>query len=136
MLRPRSKSAWERFYRVIRRVPRGKVTTYGAIAALAGQPGAARQVGYALAALRSATARNVPWQRVLGKRGARFAAISLDPFDGGAEQRALLQAEGVRFDLGDRISLERFGWPSLSPGRAPAPRGSGRAPRPPASRSR
>lgn len=109
---PDRPAGWERFYRVVRRVPRGKVTTYGTVAALAGQPGAARQVGYALAALRSGRSPAVPWQRVLGKRSAAHGAVSLDPFDGGARQRELLEAEGVAFDARGRVSLKAFGWPS------------------------
>jgi methylated-DNA-protein-cysteine methyltransferase-like protein len=102
-------SGWEHFYRVVRRVPRGRITTYGAVAAMAGRPGAARQVGYALAALRSGSVRRVPWQRVLGKRSPAFAAVSLRPQDGGDQQRALLEAEGVRFAARGRGARARYG---------------------------
>jgi methylated-DNA-protein-cysteine methyltransferase-like protein len=85
------------------------VATYGQVALLAGTPRAARQVGYALAALRGARHR-VPWQRVLGSRPRGLAAISiLDPM-GSAVQRALLEREGVEVDLLGRVSLARFGW--------------------------
>ncbi len=89
---------------MVRRIPRGRVATYGQVARLAGQSGRARQVGYALHALSGAT--SVPWQRVVNAGGA----ISLRPMDGGISQRLLLEKEGVRFDAGGRISLERFGW--------------------------
>src|SRR5512133_3062377 len=102
-------SGWEAYYRVIRRIPRGKVATYAQIALLAGRPRAARHVGYALAALRG-SAHDVPWQRVVGKRSARWSAISiLDPM-GAAAQRLLLEREGVTVDERGRISLEEFGW--------------------------
>lgn len=100
-------STWERFYRVIRRIPRGRVATYGQIAKLAGLPGHARQVGYALHALRSST--KVPWQRVINAAGR----ISLRPLTGGLSQRLLLEKEGVAFS-GERVSLTRYGW---KPGR-------------------
>jgi len=101
--------AWSAIYRVVGRVPRGRVTTYGAVAILAGRPRGARMVGYALAALRG-TRHRVPWQRVLGARPRRMAAVSiLDPM-GAAVQRALLEREGVAFDGRGRVSLERFGW--------------------------
>ena len=102
-----SSSTYEHFYRVIRRVPRGRVATYGQIARLAGLPGHARQVGYALHALRSST--SVPWQRVIKAAGR----ISLRPLTGGISQRILLEKEGVVF-AGDRVSLVRYGW---KPGR-------------------
>src|SRR5512138_2218830 len=103
-------AGWSRLYDLVRRVPRGRVTTYGAVALLAGKPRAARQVGYALAALRGA-AHDVPWQRVLGARPRGHAAISiLDPI-GAAVQRRLLEDEGVRFDDRGRVDLARFGWP-------------------------
>src|SRR5690606_10229723 len=103
-----SASGWEPFYREVRRVPRGRVTTYGEIARLAGRPRAARQVGYALAALRS-NATAVPWHRVLGKRGA-WAVIRLTDA-AAARQRSLLEREGVRVDASGRVSLPEFGWP-------------------------
>lgn len=80
------------------------MATYGQIAKLAGRPGHARQVGYALHALTSATA--VPWQRVVNAAGA----ISLRPMTGGITQRMLLEKEGVRFDARGRIALTAFGW--------------------------
>lgn len=96
--------SYTRIYSVIRRIPRGRVATYGQIARMAGLPGSARQVGYALHALTAATA--VPWQRVINASGG----ISLSPMTGGISQRLLLQKEGVRFDARGKISLEKFGW--------------------------
>ncbi|HET9598523.1 MAG TPA: MGMT family protein [Anaeromyxobacteraceae bacterium] len=115
---------WQAYYAVIRRIPRGKVATYAQVALLAGRPAAARHVGYALAALRG-TRHRVPWQRVLGKRSARWAGISiLDPM-GAAAQRLLLEREGVGVDERGRVSLEAHGW---RPRRAPRRRVSaGRA---------
>jgi methylated-DNA-protein-cysteine methyltransferase related protein len=101
--------AWLSFYRIVRRIPRGRVATYGQVALLAGQPRSARLVGYALAALRGSSQR-VPWQRVLGKRGGPWAGISLRDPMGAAAQRALLEREGVAFDELERVSLERHGW--------------------------
>jgi methylated-DNA-protein-cysteine methyltransferase-like protein len=102
-------AGWSVFYRVVRRIPRGRVATYGEVALAAGRPRAARQVGYALAALRGA-AHDVPWQRVCGARPRRHAGISLlDPI-GAAVQRQLLEGEGVEFDDRGRIDLARFGW--------------------------
>lgn len=95
---------YPRIHSTVRRIPRGRVATYGQIAALAGIPGRARQVGYALHALKSATA--VPWQRVVNAAGA----ISLPPMHGGITQRMLLEREGVQFDPRGRIALKQFGW--------------------------
>jgi methylated-DNA-protein-cysteine methyltransferase-like protein len=91
---------------VVRRIPRGRVCTYGWVADLAGLGRAARQVGYAMAALPDHTA--VPWHRVLNAQGR----ISLRRGEGGGdlEQRFRLEAEGVVFDSGGRVSLEGFGW--------------------------
>ena len=102
-------SGWEGYYRVVRRIPRGRVATYAQVALLAGKPRCARHVGYALAALRGSGTR-VPWHRVLGKRSARAAGISiLDPM-GAAVQRELLLREGVGVDERGRVSLEEYGW--------------------------
>ena len=96
---------YSRIYAVVRRIPRGRVATYGQIAELAGLPGHARQVGYALHALPEGTA--VPWHRVLNARGT----LSLRRDSGGEiTQRIKLEQEGVRFDVGGRIPLQRLQW--------------------------
>ncbi|MDD9828212.1 MAG: MGMT family protein [Deltaproteobacteria bacterium] len=101
----RDESRWQRIYRVVRRIPRGRVATYGQIAHLAGLPRRARQVGYALHALPHGS--RVPWQRVLNARGELSPRAAPD-----AErlQRVLLEAEGVCFDARGRVDLARFGW--------------------------
>lgn len=95
---------YQKIYAVVRRIPRGRVATYGQIATLAGLPGHARQVGYALHALAPSTA--VPWQRVINAAGG----ISLRVSNGGLSQRLLLEQEGVRFDARGRVSLSMHGW--------------------------
>lgn len=89
----------------MRRVPRGRVVTYGQVATLVGQPRGARAVGWALRALGARGVR-VPWHRVVG-RGGR---ISLPPALGGDEQRRLLRREGVRFRDG-RVAPGHFLFP-------------------------
>ena len=116
MSRPAGASRWELYYRVITRIPEGRVATYGQIAALAGRPRHARQVGYALAALPDGS--EVPWQRVVNARGEVSLRAVADLGRSGF-QRHLLEEEGVPFDLQGRIDLERFGWrPRASAGRA------------------
>jgi methylated-DNA-protein-cysteine methyltransferase related protein len=90
---------------VVRRIPPGRVATYGQVAALAGLPGGARQVGYALAALPDGS--DVPWQRVVNARGevSARAEPGADHF-----QRHCLEEEGVRFDRHGRIDLARHLW--------------------------
>ena len=106
-------SSYERIWSVVRRIPRGRVATYGQIARIAGLPRQARMVGYALHALsfdaakRGNVAASVPWQRVINAQGR----ISLRAFSGSeAVQRRLLEREGVKFDARARVDLERFGW--------------------------
>ena len=92
-------------YEVVRRIPAGKVATYGQVATLAGARGHARQVGYALHGLSDGA--DVPWHRVINARGQ----ISLRSSPGsGADQKMLLEAEGVEFDHLERIDLSRFRW--------------------------
>ena len=88
-----------RIERAIRAIPRGKVSTYGAVARAAGFPGAARQV---VAILRRSF--GLPWQRVLGAGGA----IKLQG-DSAMEQRFRLEAEGVRF-RGRRVDMKAHEW--------------------------
>ncbi|MBA2572007.1 MAG: methylated-DNA--[protein]-cysteine S-methyltransferase [Gemmatimonadetes bacterium] len=95
----------ERVFRLVRRVPPGRVVSYGAVAAMLGTPRAARGVGRALATL--ADGATVPWWRVVNRNGE----ISIkDPNGGAALQRMLLEAEGVRFDRFGRIDWKRWGW--------------------------
>jgi methylated-DNA-protein-cysteine methyltransferase-like protein len=118
---PETISWWDAFYRVIRRVPRGRVCTYGAVAAMAGHPRAARHVGHALGALKeTGEDAGVPWQRVLGSRSRNKAGISIKDPVGGGIQRMMLEAEGVEFDERGNVSLERFGWFRSTPVRAAA----------------
>jgi methylated-DNA-protein-cysteine methyltransferase-like protein len=79
----------------VRRIPRGKVATYGQVAKAAGFPGAARQVVWALR-----SARGIPWHRVIGAGGK-----ILLPGEAGMEQRIRLENEGVRF-RGGRIRMD------------------------------
>ena len=96
---------WQRFWDVVNEVPEGRVVTYGQVAALAGLPRHARQVGYALHALPDGT--DVPWQRVVNARGE--ISLRAEPGREGL-QRAILEAEGVEFDASGRIDLRRFRW--------------------------
>jgi len=82
----------------IRRIPRGKVATYGDVAYAAGYPGSARQVAWAL----HGCGRTAPWQRVIGAGGKILLSGEL-----GFEQRLLLEAEGVGFS-GLRVRLDEF----------------------------
>ncbi len=95
-------------YALVKKIPRGKVATYGQIARLLGWPRHARQIGYALAA----TPENIktPWHRVVNAQGR--ISLRLTHWQSGSDdlQRILLEAEGVVFDVGGKINLKRFGW--------------------------
>lgn len=90
---------------MVRRIPRGRVATYGQVAELAGLPGHARQVGYALHALRGGSV--LPWHRVVNAAGA-VSLRSVPGFE--LEQRVRLEAEGVTFNARGRVPLARFRW--------------------------
>ncbi len=92
-------------YRVVSQIPRGRVATYGQVARLAGRPGQARLVGYALSALND---RSVPWQRVVNARGE--ISLRSGGSQGECEQRLRLESEGVEFAPDGRIPLERHLW--------------------------
>ncbi len=89
---------------IIREIPAGKVCSYGAIAARAGNPRAARQVVRVLRAC--SETEGLPWWRVVNARGT----ISLKPGQGFEEQRDRLRAEGVMFDAAGRIDLAEHRW--------------------------
>ena len=108
---PPRPSSWARIYAVVRQIPRGRVATYGQVAELAGLPRQARLVGYALSALPASS--RVPWHRVINAEG-RLSARS-DGAGATVPQRLRLEAEGVTFGAGGRVSLDRCRW---EPGRA------------------
>jgi len=98
--------SYERIYRVVRKIPKGRVATYGQVAEAAELPGHARQVGYAMAALPEGT--TVPWHRVVNAKGA--ISLRADGPGAGVVQRLRLEQEGVEFDPGGRLSLARYQW--------------------------
>jgi methylated-DNA-protein-cysteine methyltransferase related protein len=96
---------YEQIYGVVRQVPRGRVTTYGAVARIVGGC-TARMVGYAMAATPEGS--GVPWQRVINSQG------KISPHGDGygtTIQRQLLEEEGIPFDLEGKIDLAKYGWP-------------------------
>lgn len=90
----------------MRKIPRGKVSTYGAIATLAKLPRQARLVGYALHRLGPGT--TVPWHRVINATGRIVVG---DARGSATTQRLRLIKEGVEVNAAGRVSLARFGWP-------------------------
>ena len=112
---PDVSDAYARIYAAVCAIPRGQVSTYGDVARHAGLPGRARQVGYALHALKED--QEVPWQRVINAQGrvSLGGQVGLDRL-----QQQMLEAEGVEFDAGGRVDLARFRW-------APGPAGAKRA---------
>jgi methylated-DNA-protein-cysteine methyltransferase-like protein len=101
-------SFFEKVHHLVRQVPPGKVTSYGAIARMLEHPHAARTVGWAMHSIPEGS--DVPWWRVLNGRGC----ISLAGEHGASLQRDLLEAEGV--EVGERgcVDLKRFGWDGLA----------------------
>ena len=89
---------------LLKKIPMGKVATYGQIAALAGSPRAARQVVRILHS--SSKKYNLPWHRVINSQGK----ISLKPNQGYEIQKALLVKEKVKFSLSEQIKLNKYQW--------------------------
>jgi methylated-DNA-protein-cysteine methyltransferase-like protein len=100
-----SSTFFSRVYILVRKIPRGRVVTYGQIARALGAPGAARTVGWAM----RVSPAHVPWHRVINARGE----ISLRPTTGYHEQHARLKAEGVRISRAGKIDLNKYGWKNL-----------------------
>ncbi len=109
-------SFYSQVYRVVQRIPPGKVTSYGRIALMLGRTNAARAVGYALSALSAPdsgepyTSATVPWQRVVNNKGH----ISIHHREHATQEQArLLRAEGVVVDAHGRINLQIYLWEGL-----------------------
>lgn len=99
---------YARVYAVVRQVPPGVVTTYGHVATLLGSPRLARQVGFALSALRHKEVEvPVPWHRVINGRGR--ISVRGETFRGVTQEQLLID-EGIEFDDTGKTDLRRFGW--------------------------
>ncbi len=98
-------SHYDRIYAAVKKIPRGKVATYGQVALLAGLGRHARQVGYALHAIPEG--KKIPWHRVINTKG-EISARSRGDHD--ELQRVLLEKEGVVFGLHGRVALEKYRW--------------------------
>ena len=91
-------------YEIVKRIPRGKVSTYGRIAKISPVPRGARGVGWALAGLGPERSQEVPWWRVINAAGRISNEFNA------ALQRELLEAEGIHFDERGYVDLERYLW--------------------------
>ena len=96
---------FEKVYEAVKRIPKGKVATYGQIALLCGSPRAARQVGYALHV--NPQPFIIPCHRVVNRFGALAPAFA---FGGVDVQKALLEREGVAVDDDGKIDLSKYLW--------------------------
>ena len=93
----------ERVFRIVRRIPPGRVMTYGQIAELLGEGYTARTVGFVM----HTADDGVPWHRVINAQGACSTVRVLLP---GNKQQRMLEAEGVEFNGRDRCDLSRYRW--------------------------
>jgi methylated-DNA-protein-cysteine methyltransferase related protein len=100
-----NQSVPEMILAAVRRIPRGKVCTYGNVAEVAGLPRRARMVG---TVLRQTSGRGLPWYRVINAGGRISFPTGSDAYQ---RQRHKLEAEGVVF-VGGRVDLRRYGWPA------------------------
>ncbi|HUQ32524.1 MAG TPA: MGMT family protein [Pyrinomonadaceae bacterium] len=99
-----SKGYRERVYRIVERIPAGRVMTYGQIAEILGEGYTPRTVGFVMHA---ADEERTPWQRVINSQGACSTARIVLPPD---KQQRMLEAEGVVFDARGRCDLKRYRW--------------------------
>lgn len=96
---------FEQVWTIVATIPRGRVTTYGAIARALGSPGAARTVGWAMRAAPGGS--KLPCHRVVKATGELSPA---DAFGGPGVQRSLLEEEGVAFETSGRVDMKRCFW--------------------------
>lgn len=99
------KTVFEKIYDTVKKIPYGKVATYGQIALLSGNPHWARVVGYALHS--NPNPSEIPCYRVVNRNGEIANSFV---FGGGDAQRKLLEMEGIEFDENGRIDLKKYGW--------------------------
>ncbi len=97
-------SVYDDIYALVRQIPRGKVSSYGRVAAMIDAPRNARVVGYALAALDGRAPDDVPWWRVVNAAGRVSNEFNAEL------QRAILESEGVTFDARGYVDLAQFLW--------------------------
>lgn len=110
---------WDLVYKTVKRVPRGRVTTYGEIARAARLRGGAREAGHAMAA--TPKGKGIPWHRVVGYGGK---LLIREPF--GSLQRKLLASEKVVVE-GTSLDYEKYGWSPNRARRKPRRKGAGKA---------
>jgi methylated-DNA-protein-cysteine methyltransferase-like protein len=94
----------ERVYKIVRRIPRGRVMTYGQLAYILGEGYTPRTVGFVM---HGADERKTPWQRVINSQGGCSTGRIVLPSD---KQQRILEREGVTFDAGGRCDLETYLW--------------------------
>ena len=94
----------DRVYRIVRRIPRGRVMTYGQLAYILGEGYTPRTVGFVM---HGADERKTPWQRVINSQGRCSTGRIVLPAD---KQQRMLEREGVKFDAGGRSDLETYLW--------------------------
>src|SRR5437868_12150622 len=92
-----------RVFDIVRRIPPGRVMTYGQLADILGEGYTARTVGFVM----HSADESVPWQRVINSQGACSTGRVILPPD---LQQRMLEAEGVRFDARGRCELARYRW--------------------------
>jgi methylated-DNA-protein-cysteine methyltransferase related protein len=97
-------SSWDSVYKLVKKIPRGRVTTYGALAKALRLRGGARAAGYAMAACPSG--KGIPWHRVVGAGGRLLIG---EPHS--SLQRRLLETEGISID-GKRVNMKKFAVPA------------------------
>jgi methylated-DNA-protein-cysteine methyltransferase related protein len=118
--------SWDPVYRLVKRIPRGRVTTYGELAKALRLRGGARAVGYAMAA--TPRGRGIPWHRVIGAGGK----VTM-PEPHASLQRRLLATEGVPIE-GTRIDMKLYAWSPKSKSRSKSRAKSGKPKRKPTRR--
>ncbi|MBI5944948.1 MAG: MGMT family protein [Chloroflexi bacterium] len=116
---PNPQAYHEQVWAIVRRIPTGKVASYGQVAKMISPPAGVELETYAAFAPRwvggamAACPDDVPWQRVVNSQG------KISERAGAERQRQLLEAEGIFFDAKDKIDLKKFGWSGMNEGDIP-----------------